>query len=82
MVLSKEVDNIYSKAMSRYAAVYSNLYFTNNSDASLEYAKEMLEQASIVQDNYLRGLASYLLADVLDMRVPRRSRPRQEETAI
>jgi len=69
IALSKEVDNLYSKAMSRYAAVYSNLYFTNNSEASLEYAKEMVEQASIVQDNYLRGVASYLLADVTDMKV-------------
>jgi hypothetical protein len=69
IALSKEVDNLYSKAMSRYAAVYSNLCFTSNSEASLEYAKEMLEQASIVQDNYLRGIASYLLADVTDMKV-------------
>ena len=69
ITLSKEVDNLYSKAMSRYAAVYSNLYFTNNSDVSLKYAKEMLEQASIVQDNYLGGVASYLLADVTDMKI-------------
>jgi hypothetical protein len=75
IALSKDVDNLYSKAMSRYAAVYSNLYFTNNSDASLEYAKEMLEQASVVQDNYLRGVASYLLADVIDMRVPGEADP-------
>jgi hypothetical protein len=67
--LSREVDNIYAKAISRFAAAYSSLYFTNDSDASLKYAKEMVEQASIVQDNYLRGLGSYLLADVSEMRV-------------
>jgi uncharacterized repeat protein (TIGR01451 family) len=75
IALSKEVDNPYPKTMSRYAAVYSNLYFTNNSEATLEYAKEMLEQASIVQDNYLRGVALYLLADVTDMRVPGEADP-------
>jgi hypothetical protein len=75
IALSKEVDNLYSKAMSRYAAVYSNLYFTNNSDASLKYAKEMLEQASIVKDNYLRGVASCLLADAIDMKIPSEADP-------
>jgi Soluble NSF attachment protein, SNAP len=69
IALSKEIDDPYSKAMSRYAAVYSNLDFTNNSDVALKYAKEMLEQASTVQDNYLRGVAFNLLANVIDAKI-------------
>jgi hypothetical protein len=75
IALSKEVDNLYSKAMSRYAAVYSNLDFTNDSDAALKYAKEMLEQASTVQDNYLRGVASNLLVNVIDAKIPGEADP-------
>lgn len=67
--LSEKVENPYSKAISRWAAVFSNLYFTEDIGSSKQYAKEMLEQASIVQDNYLRGIAFYLLAHVTDWEV-------------
>jgi hypothetical protein len=69
IMLSKEVDNPYSKVMSRWAGVLSTLYFTENIESSLQYAKEMLEQASVVHDNYLKGIAYYLLAHVGDWKV-------------
>ncbi len=66
VALSNEVGNPYSKAMSRWSAVWSNLSFTADIEVSLKYAKEMLEQARKVQDNYLMGAASYLIASVID----------------
>jgi KaiC/GvpD/RAD55 family RecA-like ATPase len=67
--LSKEVDNLYSKAMARWAGVLSNLFFTDDIEIASNYAREMLEQSSTVRDNYLRGIASYLLAQVIDWKV-------------
>ena len=69
IALSKEVSNPYSKAMSLWAASLSNLYFTEKIDASLEYAKQMLDQAYVVRDNYFKGIAYYLLAHVTDWTV-------------
>jgi KaiC/GvpD/RAD55 family RecA-like ATPase len=60
--LSKEVGNPYSNAMSRWAGVWSNLY-TEDIELSLKYAREMLEQGSIARDNFLKGMASYMVAD-------------------
>jgi len=67
--LSKGASNPYSIAMSRWAGVLSNLYFTENVEVSLKYAMEMLEQASITRDNFLKGTASYLLADATGYKV-------------
>jgi predicted amidohydrolase len=67
--LSKEVDNPYCIAMSRWAAVYSTLFFTEKIECALQYAKEMLQQGLIVRDNYLKGIACYLLSFVSDWKV-------------
>ncbi len=66
IALSRDVSDPYSKAMSLWAASLSNLYFTEKIDASLEYAKQMLDQAYMVRDNYFKGIAYYLLAHVTD----------------
>ncbi|MGD0405951.1 MAG: hypothetical protein ABSB10_04795 [Candidatus Bathyarchaeia archaeon] len=79
IVLSKEVDNLYSKAMSRWGGVWSNLFFTDDIEISLKYAKEMLEHASIVRDNYFKGIASYMIADVTDMKVPSEANPNKRK---
>ena len=63
--LSNEVNNVYSKAMSRWGAVWSNLFFIVDIDVALKNAREMLEQATTVRDNYLRGVASYMVAEVM-----------------
>ncbi len=62
VVLSKDTANPYSSAMSLWAKALSTLYFEENLAASLEYAKEMLQKASVIQDNYFKGMACYLAA--------------------
>ena len=71
VALSKEVDNPYYTARSRWAATLCTLFFTGKIESALEYAKEMLQQGSISRDNYLQGVASYLLAFVTDWMAPR-----------
>ncbi|MGD8507091.1 MAG: hypothetical protein PVF15_10570, partial [Candidatus Bathyarchaeota archaeon] len=62
--LSIEVDNPYYVAMSNWTAAMSNLVFTEKAESALKCAKEMLVQGTTVRDNYLRGVASYILAFV------------------
>jgi KaiC/GvpD/RAD55 family RecA-like ATPase len=62
--LSEEIANPIHKAISRWAAIWSSLYFTKDIEISRKYAKEMLEQASIVRDHYLLGQAFYMIAEV------------------
>ena len=64
--LSKNVNDPYLQAMSCWAGVYSNLYFKDDIEISMKFANEMLEQALAVRDNYLIGMASFLLAYVAD----------------
>lgn len=60
--LSKKTFNPYTIAMANWAAAICTLLFTEKLEASLEYAGEMLRQGTIVRDNYLKGVASYVLA--------------------
>ncbi|HVP16543.1 MAG TPA: hypothetical protein VMT42_04180 [candidate division Zixibacteria bacterium] len=60
--LSKSVDNPYYTAMSNWAAAFSTLLFTGNIESSLKSAEEMLRDGRIVDDNYLQGVAYYVLA--------------------
>lgn len=71
VALSKKVDNPYYTARSRWAAALSTLFFTGKIESALEYAKEMLQQGFTLRDNYLQGVASYLLAFVTDWMAPR-----------
>lgn len=85
VALSKEADDPYCVAMSRWAATWCTLFFTENIETSLEYAKEMLQQGSILRDNYVKGIASHLLAFVTDWMVPReptRDKKREKLEAI
>lgn len=64
--LSEETSNPYTKAMSRWARAFSSVFFEERTkESSLEYAKEMLQHASTVKDNYLKGIAFFLLAGAL-----------------
>src|SRR4030067_1185708 len=69
MNVSKEVGNPYSKAMANWAGTLATLFFAEEVAASLDYGKEMLKQASIVEDNFLKGTAYYVLAHVTDWMV-------------
>jgi KaiC/GvpD/RAD55 family RecA-like ATPase len=77
--LSKEVNDPYSAAMSNWAAAYCALVFTEKAESALEHAKVMLEQGTIAKDNYLRGIASYLLAFVTDMMTLREADPDKQK---
>jgi len=52
----------YYAAMSNWAAALSTVFFTQKAESSLQHAKTMLDQGKIVKDNYIKGVASYLLA--------------------
>jgi hypothetical protein len=60
--LSKEVDDSYSTAQSQWAGALSTLFFTDKVESAIEHAQQMLQQGNRVHDNYLRGVASYLLS--------------------
>ncbi len=62
LALSKEVNDPYSKAQSLWAITLSTLFFTDKTKSGVDYAQEMLQQGSRVSDNYLKGVAFYLLS--------------------
>ncbi len=76
--LSNEIDNPYYTAMSRWPVALSTLYFTKNIESSLEYANEMLQQGLILRDNYIKGLAFYILAHVIDWIVAKEVDPEKK----
>ena len=83
--LSREVDNPYDAALSQWAAALCTLSFTENITSALEYAKGMLHQGNVVNDNYLKGVAFYILAFATDWAVAKEADPdkrkeRYEET--
>jgi KaiC/GvpD/RAD55 family RecA-like ATPase len=73
--LSKEVEDPYCKVMALWAETLSTLFFTDNIEISRDHAREMLEQASSIRDNYFTGIAGYLLAFVSDWIVPTEASP-------
>jgi len=77
--LCKEVSDPYSTAMSSWAAAFCALVFTEKAESALEYSKKMLEQGEIAKDNYLRGIAYYLLAFVMDWMTLREGDPDMEK---
>ncbi len=76
--LAKEVQNPYSTAMAQYAAAMTNLFFTEKIEASLTYAQDMRQQGLILKDNYIKGIASYLIAFASDWMIPRETDPDQK----
>jgi len=64
--LSREVDDPYCTAMSNWASAFCTLLFTEKTESSVEYAKEMLQQGQSLRDNYLKGVSSYVLAFATD----------------
>ena len=77
--ISKQCESPYLKAISLWASVFSNLYFSDNLEVSLKHSKEMLEQAIIVSDNYLKGISYYLQAHVADWSVPCEANPNKRK---
>jgi hypothetical protein len=60
--LSGDVDDPYTSAILYWAAAFNTLLFTKNVESSKDYAQKMLEHGDSVRDNYLKGVASYVLA--------------------
>ncbi len=79
LTISKELENPYSKANSLFAATLSHLFFTDETKTTLTHAKKMFEQGTIVHDNYLKGVSSYLLALATDDLVPIESNPDEKK---
>jgi hypothetical protein len=73
--LSKQVENRSLVAMANCAAAHSTIIFTENAEDSFRYAEEMLKQGAEIRDNYLKGVAYYLLALVTDSRTVREGDP-------
>ena len=73
--LSKQVDNSCFVAMANWAAAFSTLIFTEKVEDSLKYAEEMLKQGTAIRDNYLKGIAYYVLAFVTDWKMMREGDP-------
>jgi len=79
--LSREVDNPYYVAMSNWAAAFCNLLFTKKVESAQKYAEEMLKQGMIVRDNYLKGVASYVLTFVTNWMILREEDPDKRKEA-
>lgn len=83
--LCKVVNNPYWVAMANWAASFCTVLFTEKVDVSRDHAEEILKQANIARDNYLKGVASYVLAFVTNWMVLREADPdkkRQEYVDI
>jgi KaiC/GvpD/RAD55 family RecA-like ATPase len=79
IMLSKEIDDPYDNAMSRWAAALCTIFFTEKTETALEYAEEMRQQGSAVRDNYIRGVACYLLAFINDWMGPGETDPEKKK---
>ncbi|HVO85927.1 MAG TPA: ATPase domain-containing protein [Candidatus Eisenbacteria bacterium] len=64
--LSASVDDSYLKAMSNWAAAIATLFFTENAQSALEYARKMNEHAHLAKDCYLIGVSCYVLSQVIN----------------
>jgi hypothetical protein len=73
--LSKQVDDPGLIAMTNWAAAYSSLLFTEKVEDSLRCAGEMLKQAVSIRDNFLKGVAYYLLGFITDWNTVREVDP-------
>jgi KaiC/GvpD/RAD55 family RecA-like ATPase len=79
LTISEELENPYSKANSLFSTTLSHLFFTDKTKTTLNYAKKMYEQGTIVRDNYLKGISLYLLALATDDLVPIESNPDEKK---
>lgn len=64
--LSASVHDPYLTAISNWAAAIAVLFFTGNAQSSFEYAKKMKKQGQKAKDNFLVGVAHYVLTQVTD----------------
>lgn len=77
--LSREVGNPYYAAMAQWAAAICIVLFTEKVESSFEHAEEMLRQGMIVKDNYLKGVAYYVLTLVTNWMTLREADPDKQK---
>ncbi len=75
ITLTKEINNPYHASMALWSAIITNLLITGKIFDSLRYSEEMLKQGIAVDDNYIKGVASYLHSFATDWMVPREANP-------
>ncbi len=73
--ISEEVGEPYYSAMSHWAASLCKLLFTEEAQSAQIHAKKMLEYAKTTKDNYLKGVAFYILAFNSDWLAIREANP-------
>ena len=73
--LSQEVGIPRYTTLSHWAAIHCDLLFTGKVESALKHAGEMLRQGKIARDNYLKGVASYLLTFAFNWKVQREEDP-------
>lgn len=78
--LSKQVDCPHLKAVASWAAAFATLIFTEKIEDAFKYAEDMLKQSTEARDNYLKGVAYYVLAFVTDARLGMEEDPEQKKT--
>ncbi|UCE96010.1 MAG: hypothetical protein JSV51_10025 [Candidatus Bathyarchaeota archaeon] len=79
LTLSKEVDDPYYIAMSCWAAAFCTLFFARKIEPAIKYAREMLKQGQASRDNYLKGVALYILAFITEWMIPREATPNKKK---
>ncbi len=78
--LSKQAQCPYLIAMANWAAALATMIFTEKVEDAFRYAENMLKQSIEARDNYLKGVAYYVLAFVTDARMMREEDPDQKKT--
>jgi exonuclease VII small subunit len=73
--LSRHSFSAQSIAMANWSAAFATLIFTEKIEDAVKYAEEMLRQGTAARDNYLKGVAYYVLAFVNDSKMMREADP-------
>jgi len=79
--LSREVDDLYNAAMAEWSAALGSLLFTEKVESASKYAQDMLQHGTVVKDNYLKGVASYVLTFIIDWTMAREEDPDKKKKA-
>jgi hypothetical protein len=75
--ITHETRDTYYHSIANWAAAFSKLIFKGEVELSLKYAEDMLRKAITAKDNLLKGIASYILAFVMDWTIRRETIPKK-----
>ena len=77
--LSKHSESCDLGAMANWAAAFATMIFTEKIEEALRYAEEMSKHGTVARDNYLKGVANYVLAFAMDAKTMREADPEQKK---